>query len=66
MQATVLTKDEIAALPHGAYVIAKCEDTQGLALYRKFVAYKDGAMSGMELIAYEEDFRKLYEELKQY
>ncbi len=64
MQATTLTANEIKNFPHGAFVIAQCEDTQELALYRKFSANKDGAMSGMELLVHEDGFRALFEELK--
>jgi len=47
------------------YEIAKCEDTQKLALYGKFNAASPGAMSGKTLIAHEEDFQRLREALRQ-
>lgn len=42
------------------YEIAKCEDTQRPALYRKFVAFHPGAMSGRELIAHMDDFDAIH------
>jgi len=61
--AKCLTVAEIAELPHGGFVVAKCEDTQKFALYRKFAGQMDGAMSGLELVAHEGEFPRLHDVL---
>jgi len=57
--AKCLTATEIAELPHGGFAVAKCEDTQRFALYRKFLAQQEGAMTGLELVAHEDEFARL-------